>query len=182
VIDSESEVGEDLVRDLLREQHPDLADLPIREVGGRLGNQMRTPGRRLGRPDAADGPKLRYAARGTPLAAVAARLPLAIPTPVRPSTRSERFGKIWTVMTSVDSTLHNHGTITRGDHAAYLLAAFLQVLHVEASADAPSASDFGTHLKDSRGGFEHFPGRWDPRRFGFTETTSGSSGTTRLLG
>ena len=38
--ESEIEVSEDLVRDLLREQHPDLADRPIREVAGGWGNQM----------------------------------------------------------------------------------------------------------------------------------------------
>jgi len=46
------------------------------------------------------------------------------------------------------------------------LAAFLKALHVEAPADAPGASDFGTHPKHSRGGFEHFLGRRGPRRLG----------------
>ncbi|MGW3044615.1 AfsR/SARP family transcriptional regulator [Kitasatospora sp. NPDC001159] len=32
--------SKDLVRDLLRDQHPDLAELPIREVAGGWGNQM----------------------------------------------------------------------------------------------------------------------------------------------
>ena len=40
MIESEIEISEDLVRDLLREQHPDLAGLPIREVAGGWGNQM----------------------------------------------------------------------------------------------------------------------------------------------
>ena len=40
MIESEIEISEDLVRDLLREQHPDLAELPIREVAGGWGNQM----------------------------------------------------------------------------------------------------------------------------------------------
>ena len=38
--DTEIEITADLVRDLLREQHPDLAELPIREVEGGWGNQM----------------------------------------------------------------------------------------------------------------------------------------------
>jgi len=38
--ESEIEISEDLVRDLLREQHPDLAGLPISEVAGGWGNQM----------------------------------------------------------------------------------------------------------------------------------------------
>ncbi|GAB2327037.1 hypothetical protein AB0N20_20635 [Streptomyces griseoincarnatus] len=38
--DTEIEITADLVRDLLREQHPDLADLGIREVVGGWGNQL----------------------------------------------------------------------------------------------------------------------------------------------
>lgn len=37
---TEPEITEELVRDLLREQHPDLAGLAIREVAGGWGNQM----------------------------------------------------------------------------------------------------------------------------------------------
>ncbi|MGA6206433.1 hypothetical protein ACPESR_16985 [Nocardia testacea] len=37
---TELEITADLVRDLLREQHPDLAGLTIREVAGGWGNQM----------------------------------------------------------------------------------------------------------------------------------------------
>jgi len=40
MIESEIEICEDLVRDLLREHHPDRAELPIREVAGGWGNQM----------------------------------------------------------------------------------------------------------------------------------------------
>src|ERR1044072_7465253 len=36
----ETEITADLVRDLLEEQHPDLAGLTIREVAGGWGNQM----------------------------------------------------------------------------------------------------------------------------------------------
>lgn len=38
--DTEIEITADLVRDLLQEQHPDLAGLAIREVAGGWGNQM----------------------------------------------------------------------------------------------------------------------------------------------
>src|SRR5919205_1152097 len=37
---SDTEITADLVRDLLREQHRDLAGLAIREVAGGWGNQM----------------------------------------------------------------------------------------------------------------------------------------------
>lgn len=168
MIESEIEVSEDLVRDLLREQHPDLADLPLREVPGGWGNQMWRLGDelavRMQRMDTSPDPQLKER-RWLPL--LAPRLPLPISTPVRSGTPCERFPKMWTVMTWVEGTPLDHGAITRGDHAADLLAAFLEALHVEAPADAPGASDFGTHPKDSRAGFEHFLGAVDLAGFGF---------------
>ena len=157
MIESEIEVSEDLVRDLLREQHPDLAELPIREVAGGWGNQMWRLGDdlavRMQRMDKSSDLQLKER-RWLPL--LASRLPLPIPTPVRSGTPSERFPKIWTVMTWVEGTPLDHGSITRGDHAADMLAAFLKALHVEAPADAPGASGFGAHPQECTGGFEHF--------------------------
>jgi aminoglycoside phosphotransferase (APT) family kinase protein len=154
---SEIEMTADLVRDLLREQHPDLAGLPIREVAGGWGNQMWRLGDdlavRMQRMDKDPGLHLKER-RWLPL--LAARLPLPIPTPVRSGTPSERFPKIWTVMTWVEGTPLDHGSITRGDHAADKLAAFLKALHVEAPADAPDGSDRGAHPRECTGGFEHF--------------------------
>ena len=37
----ETEITAGLIRDLLRDQHPDLAELPLREVEGGWGNQDR---------------------------------------------------------------------------------------------------------------------------------------------
>lgn len=164
------EVSEGLVRDLLREQHPDLADLPVREVAGGWGNQMWRLGDdlavRMQRMDTSPDPQLKER-RWLPV--LAPRLPLTIPVPVRDGTPSERFPKLWTVMSWVHGTPLDHGTITRGDHAADILAAFLTALHVEAPADAPPATDFGTHPKDSRGGFEHFLAAVDLDGSGFAE-------------
>jgi len=103
------------------------------------------------------------------LPVLAPRLPLPIPTPVRRGMPSERFPKLWTVMTWVEGTPLDHATIARSDHAADMLAAFLQALHVQAPTDAPGATDFGTHPKDSRGGFEHFLGAVDLGAFGSAE-------------
>jgi aminoglycoside phosphotransferase (APT) family kinase protein len=50
-----------------------------------------------------------------------------------------------------------------------MLAAFLTALHVEAPADAPGATDFGTHPKDARDGFERFLGAVDLGASGFAE-------------
>ncbi|PJN23021.1 phosphotransferase [Kitasatospora sp. CB02891] len=155
--ESESEIGEDLVRALLRDQHPDLAELPVREVAGGWGNQMWRLGPelalRMQRMDTGPEPQLKER-RWLPM--LAARLPLPIPVPVRDGAPSEAFPKIWTVMTWVEGTPLDHGVITRDDHAAETLAAFLRALHVAAPADAPPAADFGAHPKDCTGGFEHF--------------------------
>ncbi|MBL7257707.1 aminoglycoside phosphotransferase family protein [Paractinoplanes lichenicola] len=164
-------VSEDLVRALLREQQPDLAELPLREVPGGWGNQMWRLGDdlavRIQRMDTSPGPQLKER-RWLPR--LAARLPLPVPAPVRDGTPSERFPKLWTVMTWVHGTPLDHATITRSDDAADRLAAFLEALHVEAPADAPGASDFGTHPKDSRGGFEHFLGAVDLEAFDAAES------------
>jgi len=170
VRESEIEISEDLVRDLLREQHPDLAELPLREVAGGWGNQMWRLGDdlavRMQRMDKSADPQLKER-RWLPL--LAARLPLKIPTPVRSGTPSERFPKMWTVMTWVDGTPLDHGSIARGDHAADTLAAFLRALHVEAPADAPDTADFGAHPKECTGGFEHFLRAVDLGGSGLTE-------------
>jgi aminoglycoside phosphotransferase (APT) family kinase protein len=162
---------EDLVRALLREQHPDLAGLPLHEVAGGWGNQMWRLGDdlavRVQRMDDSPEPQLKER-RWLPL--LTELLPLPVPVPVRDGTPSERFGKLWTVMTWVPGTPLDHTTIARGDHAADALAGFLTALHVAAPADAPGASDFGTHPRDSRGGFEHFLGAVDLDAFGLAGT------------
>jgi aminoglycoside phosphotransferase (APT) family kinase protein len=151
------EIDADLVRDLLRDQHPDLAALPIREVAGGWGNQMWRLGDelavRMQRMDT--GPDLQLKERRW-LPTLAPRLPLPIPVPVRDGAPSKRFPKIWTVVTWVDGTPLDHASITRGDHAADLLAAFLTALHVQAPAEAPGPSDFGAHPKECTEGFESF--------------------------
>lgn len=159
---SEIEMTPDLVRDLLRQQHPDLAELPIREVEGGWGNQMWRLGDdlavRMQRMDKS--PDLQLKERRW-LPVLASRLPLPIPTPVRSGTPSERFPKMWTVMTWVHGTPLDHDSITRGDHAADILAGFLKALHAEAPADAPDASGFGAHPRECTDGFEHFLGSVD---------------------
>ena len=157
MIDSEIEISEELVRNLLRDQHPDLAELRIREVEGGWGNQMWRLGDalavRMQRMDSL--PALQLKERRW-LPVLAPRLPLPIPTPVRNGVPSRRFPKVWTVMTWVEGTPLDHGSITRGDHAADTLATFLTALHVEAPADAPTASDFGADPRQCADGFDNF--------------------------
>ncbi|MFI1465071.1 aminoglycoside phosphotransferase family protein [Nocardia carnea] len=154
---TELEITTDLVRDLLREQHSDLAGLTIREVAGGWGNQMWRLGDelavRMQRMDPT--PDLQLKERRW-LPVLAPRLPLPVPTPVRFGEPSERFPKHWTVMTWVPGEPLDHATISRGAHAADTLAAFLRALHVPAPAEAPIATDRGAHLRDCTDGFEAF--------------------------
>ena len=86
---------------------------------------------------------------------LAPRLPLPIPVPVRDGAPSERFPKIWTVMTWVPGLPLDHASITRGEHAADTLAAFLRALHVAAPPDAPvDTTGRGAHPSDSTDGFD----------------------------
>ncbi|MGW0179210.1 aminoglycoside phosphotransferase family protein [Nocardia sp. NPDC003345] len=151
------EITAALVRDLLREQHPDLAGLTIREVAGGWGNQMWRLGDelavRMQRMDPT--PDLQLKERRW-LPVLAPRLPLPVPTPVRSGAPSERFPKHWTVMTWVPGEPLDHTTISRGAHAADTLAAFLRALHVPAPAEAPIATDRGAHPEDCADGFEAF--------------------------
>ncbi|MFE2377526.1 aminoglycoside phosphotransferase family protein [Streptomyces sp. NPDC059398] len=155
--DTEIEITADLVRDLLQEQHPDLAGLAIREVAGGWGNQMWRLGDelavRMQRMDPT--PQLQFKERRW-LPVLAPRLPLPVPTPVRSGEPSKRFPKHWTVMTWVPGEPLDHSSISRGTHAADTLAGFLRALHVQAPAEAPAATDRGTHPRNCTDGFESF--------------------------
>ncbi|MER6534900.1 aminoglycoside phosphotransferase family protein [Streptomyces sp900105755] len=153
---TEIEISADLVRGLLREQHPDLAGLAVREVAGGWGNQMWRLGDelavRMQRMDPTPEPQLKER-RWLPV--LAPRLPLPVPTPVRFGEPSERFPKHWTVMTWVPGEPLDHGSISRGTHAADTLADFLRALHVPAPAEAPTATDRGARPGHSSDGFEN---------------------------
>ncbi|MFC4908322.1 phosphotransferase [Actinomadura gamaensis] len=113
--DAEIEITADLVHDLLREQHPDLAGLAVREVPGGWGNQMWRLGDELAvRMQRMDPTPERQLKERRWLPVLAPRLPLPVPTPVRFGEPSERFPKHWTVMTWVPGEPLDHGSISRG--------------------------------------------------------------------
>lgn len=161
------QITERLIRDLLQDQHPDLAGLPLREVEGGWGNQMWRLGDelavRIQRMDTDPDHQLKER-RWLPL--LAAQLPLPIPIPMRCGTPSKRFAKLWTVMTWVPGVPLDHEFITRGDHAADTLAAFLRALHVAAPAGAPADTGRGAHPRDCTDGFNHFLGSLDAASVG----------------
>ncbi|MFE9428620.1 aminoglycoside phosphotransferase family protein [Kitasatospora sp. NPDC006697] len=159
----EIRITAELVRDLLRDQHPDLAGLPISEVDGGWDNQQWRLGEelavRMPRTEGAPGLLLRER-RWLP--ELAPRLPLPVPVPVRHGQPSERFPKPWTVMSWVPGRPLDHAPLTRGEHAAVALAGFLRALHRPAPAEAPVGTDRGGHPAESTAGFEYFLRRLDP--------------------
>ncbi|WP_374935703.1 phosphotransferase [Streptomyces sp. SM11] len=125
--DAEIEITAELVRDLLREQHPDLAGLAVREVAGGWDNQQWRVGDvlavRMPRTERAPGLQ-RKERRWLPV--LAPRLPLPVPNPVRTGEPSALFPKPWTIMTWVPGEPLDHTSIVRGDDAADALARFLR--------------------------------------------------------
>ena len=140
-------MDEELVHGLLKEQHPDLADLALRQVIGgwdnqlwRLGNELAV---RLPRTERAP-ELLRKEYRWLP--ELAPRLPLPVPVPQRIGEPSERFPHTWLVTTWVGGEPADRTPITAVE-AADTLATFLQALHVDAPADGPVSYDRGVPLR-----------------------------------
>lgn len=126
-----------LVRSLLQEQHPDLAELPLQEVAGgwdnqqwRLGDELAV---RLPRTDRAPGLLVK---ERTWLPTLAGRLPLPTPVPVRVGAPSASFPHTWTIARWVEGEPADTTPVT-DPGAGRTLAAFLRALHVPAPDDAP---------------------------------------------
>ncbi|WP_406398486.1 aminoglycoside phosphotransferase family protein [Streptomyces uncialis] len=148
------EIDEGLVRALVREQHPDLAGPDVREVTGGWDNQLWRLGAELAVriPRSERAPALlRKEHRWLP--ALAPRLPLPVPTPVRMGEPSARFPHPWTIVTWVPGTPADHAPLSH-DSAAGTLADFLEALHTEAPPEAPVSPDRGVPLKTFHGTVE----------------------------
>ncbi|MEU0598036.1 aminoglycoside phosphotransferase family protein [Streptomyces sp. NPDC006393] len=135
-----TEITAELIRDLLHDQHPDLADRPIRLGARGWDNQLW----RLGDDLAV---RLPWATRSADqllrkehawVPSLAAHLPLPVPVPQRLGEPSERFPRPWTVTTWVPGAPADRVPVTRGAQAADALAAFLTALHRPAPASAPA--------------------------------------------
>lgn len=145
-----------LVRALLREQHPDLADLELQEVAGGWDNQQWRLGTelavRMPRTERAPG-LLRTEQKWLPV--LAGRLPLPVPVPVRVGEPSDLFAHTWTIVRWVGGEPADRTPITRAD-AAEILAAFLKALHRQAAAEAPASPSRGIPRNGRQDDFE----RW----------------------
>lgn len=146
--------GRDLVRALLRDQHPDLAELELREVEGgwdnqqwRLGEELAVRLPRTGRAPALLGIERRW------LPVLAKWLPLPTPVPVRIGAPSELFEHTWTIARWVEGDPADQAPITRAE-SAEILARFLGALHRPAPADAPVNPTRGVPLAGWKQGLD----------------------------
>ncbi|MFD7874652.1 aminoglycoside phosphotransferase family protein [Streptomyces sp. NPDC059766] len=147
------EIDHDLVRCLVSEQHPDLAQLDLYAVDGGWDNQLWRLGDELAvrMPRTERAPSLLRKERRW-LPALAPRLPLPVPTPLRTGEPSARFPRPWTIAAWVPGEPADRAPISHGG-AADTLADFLEALHTAAPADAPRSADRGVPLATLTDGF-----------------------------
>jgi aminoglycoside phosphotransferase (APT) family kinase protein len=145
---AEIELTAELVRDLLRDQHPDLADRPL-ELGARgWANQLWRLGDDLAvrlpwQTDTADAQLLK---EHTWLPVLAPLLPLPVPVPQRLGQPSARYPHPWIVTTWVPGTPADRAPATSSNPAADALAAFLTAMHRPAPVEAPEGRGRGGPL------------------------------------
>lgn len=135
---AEVHVDVPLVRALLREQHPDLAGLPLAvaahgwdNVVVRLGDLLavRLPRR------AAAAALIEHEQRWLPGIARRVAPIVPVPDPVRTGVPGAGYPWSWSIVRWLPG--HPAGERAGGVHVATVLAAFLERLHVPAPADAP---------------------------------------------
>ncbi|MET8805492.1 aminoglycoside phosphotransferase family protein [Streptomyces sp. NPDC004546] len=149
------EVTAELIRDLLRDQHPDLADRPL-SLGARgWDNQLWRLGDDLAvrLPWATQSADELLRKEHAWLPALAPHLPLPVPVPQRLGEPSARFPRPWIITTWVQGEPADRSPVTRAGEAADALAAFLTALHRPAPAGAPAGRYHAGLLADRAEGF-----------------------------
>ena len=146
---AEVDISGDLVRILLRAQHPDLAELDLRLVTKgwdnalyRLGDELTV---RLPRRQMAADLVLREA---TWLPQLAPHLPLPVPAPVRVGRPTAEFPWSWTIVPWFEGEPVGASTFVDPARAATRLGEFLAALHRPAPEDAPLNPFRGGPLAD----------------------------------
>ncbi|MFB6822190.1 aminoglycoside phosphotransferase family protein [Streptomyces virginiae] len=142
-----TEITAELVRDLLRDQHPDLADRPVRFGARGWDNQLWRLGEDLAvrLPWATPSADALLRKEHAWLPVLAPGLPLPVPVPQRIGEPSERFPRPWIVTTWVPGEPADRVPVTNAADAAEVLAGFLTALH----RPAPEGAPLGNH---GRGG------------------------------
>ena len=147
VPEPELRIDEQLVADLLRAQHPDLADLSIHErhsgcdnVTYRLGDDLavRLPCRRAA-------VELTIKEQ-TWLPSLVRQLPVAVPVPLRVGVPGEEFARPWSVVPWIPGTTADVEPLGAAEGSR--VADFLAALHTIASPGAPTSPFRGTPLRD----------------------------------
>ena len=144
----ETWLSAELVRELLWDQHPDLADRPLTLGARGWDNQLWRLGGDLAvrlpwQTETADALLLK---ENTWLPVLAPLLPLPVPVPQRLGQPSERYPHPWIVTTWVPGTPADCAPVTRSGPAAEALAAFLTALHRSAPVGAPEGRGRGGAL------------------------------------
>jgi len=135
---AEVDVSVELVRQLLAEQHPDLAGLPLGVLANGWDNMVCTVGAHLlarlpRRAQAAE--LVVHEQRWLP--ALAPGLPLPIPAPVRVGQPAGRYPWNWSVVPFLPGEVAALAAPDDLASAAVALGEFLAALHVPAPPDAP---------------------------------------------
>ena len=135
---AEIDIDAELVRTLVREQHPDLASLEVRPLAYGWDNAVY----RLGDALAVRLPRRQVAVellerelRWLPV--LAPRLPLPVPAPVRIGAPSGRYPWPWCICRYVAGESAVDGSLADPNEAASVLGGFLRALHVVAPSEAP---------------------------------------------
>jgi aminoglycoside phosphotransferase (APT) family kinase protein len=133
---ADHQIDADLVRALLRDQHPDLADLEIAPAASGWDNAMF----RLGETMSVRLPRRSVAAELLEneqrwLPTLAGRLPLPVPAPLRTGAPACGYPWRWSVLPWLDGVPADLAPLS-GDQAP-ALAAFLRALHTPAPSEAP---------------------------------------------
>ncbi|MEV4638831.1 aminoglycoside phosphotransferase family protein [Actinoplanes sp. NPDC049548] len=144
------ETTAELVQELVRDQHPDLADLPVTLGARGWANQLWRLGDDLAvrLPLAGEEAGELLLLEHTWLPVLAPRLPLRVPVPQRLGAPSPRFPHPWIVTTWVPGVPGDLAPISSRSSGAGALAAFLSALHRPAPADAPRGRGRGGTLAE----------------------------------
>ncbi len=135
---AEVEIDVELVKNLLADQHPDLAGLPLRFAFEGWDNAQF----RLGKNFVVRLPRRQAAVdlifnEQRWLAQLAPGLPLPIPVPIRHGSPSAAFEWPWSICSWVEGQDALHTPLETTEAAALQIAEFLEALHTTAPTDAP---------------------------------------------
>lgn len=144
------EITAELVRELLRDQHPDLAERPIGLGARGWDNQLWRLGADLAvrLPWATVHADALLHKEHAWVPTLAPRLPLPVPVPQRLGVPSERFPRSWLITTWIPGAPADQAPVTRPLDAARSLATFLTALHQPAPSGAPAGWGRGGPLVD----------------------------------